>query len=41
MGMSVIGPGDKITHYEILGLIGRGGMGEVWQATTRSWTGGS
>ena len=25
-------PGDRIAHFEILGLVGRGGMGEVYQA---------
>ena len=27
-----LSPGTKIGPYEVIGLIGQGGMGEVWQA---------
>ncbi len=27
-----LGEGTKIGPYEVIGLIGQGGMGEVWQA---------
>src|SRR5713101_2149130 len=27
-----LSPGDKLGHYEVISLLGKGGMGEVWKA---------
>ena len=35
-GPTAVTPGSRLGSYDILAAIGKGGMGEVWKAVTRS-----